>query len=227
MEDNRKILSMLGMLLDYPEPLLIESLSEIRTTVGLHRSLPLTTRVALDRLIDHLSERPLIDLQEDYVETFDRGRATSLYLFEHVHGESRERGQAMVDLLSMYEAKGLFLGRSELPDYLPVFVEFLAHEGPSTARKLLAEIAHIIRQIATTLAERGIPYFAVVAALLPLAGEPHLTVADPPAPVNPPNRIVDGDALDREWTDQPVSFLGAPAPVPASPQPVQFYRKRP
>lgn len=224
MENNGAIFSILSALLDYPDESLIEALAEIRAALARHRALTPATRAALLALVDQLAARPLLDLQEDYVEAFDRGRATSLYLFEHVHGESRERGQAMVDLLAMYEAKGLFLGAGELPDYLPVFLEFLAHESPTKARTLLAEIADINRQIATKLAERGSAYFAVVAALLPLAGEPPLDVA---APAQVPEPAIDGEALDREWQDKPVSFLGAQAPVSAQPQPVQFYDRRP
>ncbi|MDR6207937.1 nitrate reductase molybdenum cofactor assembly chaperone [Paraburkholderia graminis] len=225
MEDNRLILSMLGALLDYPDQTLIVALDEIRAALAGHAGLPPDTRAALFDLVDRLSARPLLDLQEDYVEIFDRGRATSLYLFEHVHGESRERGQAMVDLLAMYEAKGLFLGAGELPDYLPVFLEFLSHETPVQAYALLGEIADITRQIATRLAERGTPYFAAVAALLPLAGEAPLanaTVLDAAT-----TREVDAGALDREWQEEPVSFLGAQAPLSTAPQPIQFYDKRP
>lgn len=224
MENSGMIFSMLSALLGYPDGNLVEALAEIRAALSRHRAFAPATRAALLALVDQLAARPLLDLQEDYVEAFDRGRATSLYLFEHVHGESRERGQAMVDLLAMYEAKGLFLGAGELPDYLPVFLEFLAHESPVKARALLAEIADINRQIATRLAERGSAYFAVVAALLPLAGESPLDVA---APAQAPEPEIDGEALDREWQDEPVSFLGAQAPVSVQPQPVQFYDRRP
>lgn len=227
MEDNRLIFSMLGALLDYPDQTLIAALDEIRAALAGHARLPSDTRVALIELVDRLSARPLLDLQEDYVEIFDRGRATSLYLFEHVHGESRERGQAMVDLLAMYEAKGLFLGAGELPDYLPVFLEFLSHETPAQAHALLGEIADISRQIATSLAERGTPYFAAVAALLPLAGEAPLANANTTVSDAATTREIDAEALDREWQEEPVSFLGAQAPLSKEPQPIQFYDKRP
>ena len=227
MEDNRQILGMLGALLDYPDEALVEALDEIRAALTGHTRLPPDTRAALIELVDRLSTRPLLDLQEDYVDIFDRGRASSLYLFEHVHGESRERGQAMVDLLAMYEAKGLFLGAGELPDYLPVFLEFLSHETPAQAHALLGEIADINRQIATRLAERGTPYFAAVAALLPLAGEAPLSNADAAESDDESTREIDGEALDREWQEEPVSFLGAQAPLSKEPQPIQFYDKRP
>ncbi|CAE6826375.1 MULTISPECIES: nitrate reductase molybdenum cofactor assembly chaperone [Paraburkholderia] len=227
MEDNRLIFRMLGALLDYPDQTLVVALDEIRAALAGHAGLPSDTRAALINLVDRLSTRPLLDLQEDYVEIFDRGRATSLYLFEHVHGESRERGQAMVDLLAMYEAKGLFLGAGELPDYLPVFLEFLSHETPAQAHALLGEIADITRQIATRLAERETPYFAAVAALLPLAGEAPLANANATVLDAATTREVDAEALDREWQEEPVSFLGAQAPLSTAPQPIQFYDKRP
>ncbi|GAB2896149.1 nitrate reductase molybdenum cofactor assembly chaperone [Paralcaligenes sp. KSB-10] len=226
MKDNQAIFSMLSALLDYPDQSLVGQLAEIRAVLIQHPAFTPATRSSLSDLLDLLSTRPLMDLQEDYVETFDRGQATSLYLFEHVHGESRDRGQAMVDLIAMYEAKGLFLGQSELPDYLPVFLEFLAQETLEQATALLGEIADIVRAIATRLAERNTPYFAAVAALLPLAGEKPLAAAISVADAYA-NREVDGPALDREWEDEPVSFLGAQAPGSAQPQPIRFYEKRP
>jgi nitrate reductase delta subunit len=226
MTDNRLIVSMLSAVLDYPDASLVEALAEIRAAMAVHPDFAPAIRQPLLALVDQLASRPLLELQEAYVETFDRGRATSLYLFEHVHGESRERGQAMVDLLAMYEAKGLFLGSGELPDYLPVFLEFLGRESPATARSLLAEVAEINRHIATGLAERGSAYFAAVAALLPLAGEASPDAAAPVKDLDP-SQEQDNEALDREWQDEPVSFLGAPAPISTQAQPVRFYDERP
>ena len=219
---HNPILSMLSALLEYPDQALLDALPEIREGVGRYKKFPPATRAALAALFDHLATTPLFDLQEAYVEAFDRGRATSLYLFQHVHGESRERGQAMVDLLAMYEESGLYLSAGELPDYLPVFLEFLAREPDARARALLGEVAHIVRAVATQLAERGVPYSAVVGALLPLAGEPPLQLD---AQAQTADLQVDTEALDKEWQDEPVSFLGAPAPV--QPQPVRFYGRRP
>lgn len=224
MKTHEPILSVLSALLDYPDQPLLDAIPEIRGILDGHRKLPRTTRAGLDALIAHFEASPLIELQEAYVEAFDRGRATSLYLFEHVHGESRERGQAMIDLLAMYEAGGLYLSAGELPDYLPVFLEFLAHEPPERARSLLGEVADINRAIAEQLARRGAPYFAAVAALLPLAGEPPLMLDGQAADESPP---IDTEALDKEWQDEPVSFLNAQSPVSAQPQPIRFYDKRP
>ena len=222
METHEPVLSVLSALLDYPDQPLLDAIPEIRGMLNGHRKLPRATRAGLDGLIAHLEATPLIELQEAYVEAFDRGRATSLYLFEHVHGESRERGQAMIDLLAMYEAGGLYLSAGELPDYLPVFLEFLAHEPRERARSLLGEVADINRAIAEQLARRGVPYFAAVAALLPLAGEPPLALDGQAVDESPP---IDTEALDKEWQDEPVSFLNAQSPVSA--QPIRFYDKRP
>lgn len=226
MKNHSPLLKALGALLDYPDQTLVDALPEIRGIVSSHRSLPMESRAALTDLIDSLDGVDLMDMQESYVEIFDRGRSNSLYLFEHVHGESRERGQAMVDLLAMYEKSGLFLQAQELPDYLPVFLEFAAGESAQRAQSLLREISEICRTIATSLARRRISHYAAVAALLPLAGEKPLSSDDfsdehvDPTPV-------DTEALDKEWQDEPVSFLNAQAPTTTESQPIQFYAKRP
>ena len=111
------------------------------------------------------------DLQENYVALFDRGRGTSLHLFEHVHGYSRDRGQAMVDLKAMYDNHGMTLSQPELPDYLPVFLEFLSCLPSEEARDLLNETTHIIRNIGEQIAKRGSHYYFLLSALLILAGE--------------------------------------------------------
>jgi nitrate reductase molybdenum cofactor assembly chaperone NarJ/NarW len=108
----------LAALLAYPEPELIAALPQIRREVAGDRGL-----LGLLGEFDHL---PLHELQERYVELFDRSRALSLHLFEHVHGESRDRGQAMVDLARTYASRGVQVADNELPDYLPAFLEFLS-----------------------------------------------------------------------------------------------------
>ena len=226
MKNHAPLLSMLSALLDYPDQFLLDALREIRATVSAHPDLPAASRRNLCTLIDQLQGQALLDLQEAYVDAFDRGRASSLYLFEHVHGESRDRGQAMIDLLAMYERKGLFLGAGELPDYLPVFLEFLSREDATQARGLLLEIADINRAIASRLAERGLWYWAAVAALLPLAGEPALQV-DTSNMATRSIEPVDTTELDKQWQDEPVNFMGSANPLAGQPQPIKFYDKRP
>ncbi len=105
------------------------------------------------------------------MELFDRGRRTALHLFEHVHGDSRDRGPAMVDLAQTYDRAGLQLVPGELPDYLPVVLEFASTQPPAQAREFLRETAHIVQAIFSALLERGSPYASVLAAVLDLAGE--------------------------------------------------------
>lgn len=218
--------SVLGALLDYPDEPLLAALPEARELLHGERALTRDAHEGLDRFIDYCEARELITLQENYVALFDRGRATSLYLFEHVHGESRDRGQAMVDLLRMYEQHGLYLAAGELPDYLPVFLEYLSRLPDAEGRALLAETAEILQSITTQLAKRGSAYTFVVGALLPLAG---IGGADKPSAISDDDALsppspADYHALDAAWVDQPVSFGG---PAAAAQEPVHFYERRP
>ena len=197
----------LAALLAYPEPALIEALPEIAAVLrgeGVDE---------VDGLLAQLGSESPYALQERYVSLFDRSRALSLHLFEHVHGESRDRGQAMVDLQAMYAGRGMRVADHELPDYLPAFLEFLSLVPAEEARSLLGETAHILRGVGDRLAECGSRYAEVFAALLALAGEGGLK-----APLRVTTESVEDLAsLDKEWSDPEVTFGG--------PQPVRFYRK--
>ncbi len=220
----------LAALLDYPDEGLVAALDSIDAHLRDHARLPGTVRAGLDRFLAYVRERDLLTLQENYVGLFDRGRATSLYLFEHVHGESRDRGQAMVDLLQMYERHGLFLNGGELPDYLPVFLEYLSRLPAPDARELLAETGEILRALAGQLAQRGSHYGFVVGALLPMAGLAPADapdtgaagVADDVAAERP--SAADYRALDASYADEAVRFVGAATPAE---EPVRFYDQRP
>ena len=195
----------LAALLSYPEPELIAALPELRSEAR-----------GLSPLLDELENEPLHVLQERYVELFDRSRALSLHLFEHVHGESRDRGQAMVDLAQTYAARGFEVAGNELPDYLPAFLEFVSLLSPEEGKNLLKETADILRALGDRLAERGSRYCAVFEALLRAGGEAGLTKE-----VNAPLKVKeDLVALDKAWMDEPVNFMDAPQP-----QTVKFYPK--
>jgi nitrate reductase delta subunit len=157
-------------------------------------------------LLAHLREGDLLDLQESYIETFDRGRRASLNLFEHVHGDSRDRGQAMVDLLAMYRSAGLELDTEQLPDYLPAFLEYLSLLDDDGAHEQLADIAHILQSIHAALARRSSVYTAVFDVLLDLAGAAKSLAADDDGDDTTP------EAIDAAWMDAPVNFLDAPSP---------------
>lgn len=127
------IYTLLATLLDYPESELLDAMTEIGQEL---EAFPEAVRGALQPLLALLSEHPLIELQENYVATFDRNPAHSLHLFEHVHGESRDRGQAMVDLMDEYRRLGLEMATNELPDHVPLFLEVLGNVDPAEARCL-------------------------------------------------------------------------------------------
>jgi nitrate reductase delta subunit len=207
----------LSALLSHPESALIDALPEISAALDGEALLPRAARREVEALTAELASGDLYDLQERYVSLFDRSRALSLHLFEHVHGESRDRGQAMVDLLAAYAKRGVRVVDGELPDYLPAFLEFLSLVPPDESKGLLGETEEILRGVGERLAARGSRYAAVFGALLALAGEPGLTkkVAEGPSPSE------DLVMLDREWKDPEVTFGGA-QPV----QPVQFYPRR-
>ena len=197
----------LAALLAYPEGELIDALPEIRAALSPQRDLA--------ALLDEMRREPLTALQERYVALFDRSRALSLHLFEHVHGESRDRGQAMVDLAQTYASRGFAVAGNELPDYLPAFLEFLSVLPREEARGMIGEAAEILRALGDRLAERGSRYAAVFAALLAAGGEAGLT--RPLAARPTPGEESSPAAIDKAWMDEPVTFGG--------PQPVKFHGK--
>lgn len=194
------ILKVLGVLLDYPEEPMIAALPELRALIDADSEFPVKQKRELLELVTELHERDLLLCQENYVDTFDRGRTTSLHLFEHVHGESRDRGMAMIDLQKRYEGAGLVLKPGELPDYLPVVLEYLSTRAESDAREMLEDCAHILRKVGDALAARKSRYSAVFAALLELANEPGLTPADRREPIR------EEKSIDEEWAEEPVVF---------------------
>ncbi|ODU59144.1 MAG: nitrate reductase molybdenum cofactor assembly chaperone, partial [Comamonadaceae bacterium SCN 68-20] len=148
----------LSALLCYPTPALVESVSDIRAALHGERLLSPAALAELEALLEWLASADIYELEETYVLLFDRSRALALNLFEHVHGESRDRGQAMVDLKALYESHGLQFGSSELPDFLPLFLEFLSILPLDEARSHLADAAHIVRELSERLEKRVSPY---------------------------------------------------------------------
>ncbi len=201
-----------------------------------------------EALLRHLRDAELLELQAEYVDVFDRGRSTSLNLFEHVHGDARERGQAMVDLLQQYREVGLELSSRELPDYLPVYLEYCSMLEPQAALDGLGEIAPLLVNLAAALERRDSPWLAAAAALCALAGEgdwrasagraaeaAKAAQSRSPTP-GPRDARLEGQgadwsaaALDAAWAEEPVSFLGACGPqAPAgATQAVQFHPRPP
>jgi nitrate reductase delta subunit len=195
----------LAALLDYPTPPLRANLAEVEAALA---PLGAAHVRALRPLLEELAHGDLIDLQERYVETFDRGRRTSLNLFEHVHGDSRDRGQAMVDLLAMYREAGIELATEQLPDYLPAFLEYVSLLDDAAARERLGDIAHILQAIRAALVRRASPYAAIFDVLLASAGEKPLAAQD-----TDDEDDTTYEAIDAAWKEAPVNFLDAPSPA--------------
>lgn len=209
-------LRVLAHLLRYPDATFRAHIPEMQQALKNEAALAPMRLAELGALLRHLERAAAVDVEAEYVELFDRGRRTALHLFEHVHGDSRDRGPAMIDLIQTYEKGGLYLGPEELPDHLPVLLEFASTQPPAQAREFLGEIAHIVRNIFSALQGRQSPYASVLAAVLELAGEKAHSV--PVAPEPP---------LDEAWAE-PEVFGGCSTEGQAKPgqsQPIHIVRK--
>jgi nitrate reductase molybdenum cofactor assembly chaperone NarJ/NarW len=201
-----RTLKALSALLTYPTAELQQAVTEIGSAIEAEQLLPARIRDRLHALLTEFTTGDLYDQQERYVLLFDRTRSLSLHLFEHVHGESRDRGQAMIDLKSQYEQAGLLLSAAELPDFLPLFLEYLATRPIKEACETLGQPAHIFAAMAERLRKRQSAYESVFRALVALsAAKPKdeevsalLQLPDP--------EPTDLAALDAAWEDEPVNF---------------------
>jgi len=209
----------LGALLSYPEAELIAALPELEQALDREKLLARGERRALDTLFTALRAGELMTLQEEYVSLFDRVRSLSLHLFEHVHGESRDRGQAMVDLGKIYERHGFALASNELPDFLPAVLEYLSFRPLREARELLADSAHILEALGARLRKRGSPYSAVLYALVALSGENVSASVIDEAEIRKED---DPATLDKLWQEEP-AFAGKPNPSEVSV--IQFHKR--
>jgi nitrate reductase delta subunit len=212
------IYTLLATLLDYPEPELLGAMGEIEEAL---EAFPEATQAALQPLLILLNAHPLIELQENYVATFDRNPAHSLHLFEHVHGESRDRGQAMVDLLDEYRRLGLEMATNELPDHVPLFLEVLGNIDRAQARALLDEAIHVLAALGDRLARDESPYAGVFTVLR------SMTDVVPQAAEVPPIRDMD-EALERfgPGADGVEPLLAPSMPTPLA-QPMHFHPRPP
>ena len=193
-----RTLKLLAVLLSYPSAELTAALPEIARRLGEDGSLSRGTQDALAGLLAELRREDLLDLQERYVAQFDTGHSTSLHLFEHVHGDSRDRGQAMVDLMAMYQRAGFSLATNELPDFLPAVLEYLSTRPANEVHEVLDDCAHILRAVGERLLDGGSPYAAPFAALLDLHGESPLVAGR--------SKAAKERSLDENWQEAPVEF---------------------
>ncbi|USG62521.1 nitrate reductase molybdenum cofactor assembly chaperone [Sneathiella marina] len=198
-----KTFKILGLLLTYPTPELQENMGELTRVLQQEKMVPGKLEKAVVRFMDRLGSRNLLKAQEEYVSLFDRGRGHSLYLFEHIHGESRDRGQAMVDLIDHYKEKGLAVNARELPDFLPLFLEYLSICPAEEAQENLGEVVHIVAAIGAKLKKRGSAYSSVFLALAKLTDAKIDEEFVRRALTEEAARDDSLEALDKEWEETP------------------------
>lgn len=217
---DMKLLKVISLLMDYPshELFVDDNLSQCKQLVMTSRLISPDVRHAIANLIDDLAQLGEMEAQARYDSLFERGRSLSLWLFEHVHGESRDRGQAMVDLMAQYDNAGFEINAKELPDYLPMYLEFLSHQASITdddmhIREEIANISHIVTLLAARLQDKDSPYVSLFQALLQIAGEPLSVIDDELAKTHKDKAHQPADdsldAIDKEWEEEMVDFLGA------------------
>jgi len=211
-----RTLKAISLLLSYPTRELQGAMPEIGGVLASDSRLTAVARRGLRPLVDSLRDDDIYDLEEKYVMLFDRSRTLSLNLFEHVHGESRDRGGAMVSLIETYRDGGFEPNTSELPDHLPVLLEFLSTRPLAEAQDTLADAAHIFEALSERLARRESAYGAVFAALLQLAGVEADKAAVAELLEQPEVDPNDLEALDEVWEESEVLF--GPDPNAGCPQ---------
>jgi len=214
----RLTLRVLAHLLRYPDAAFRANTAELRQALRDEAALPATRLAELDALIRRLATQPALDIESEYVELFDRGRRTALHLFEHVHGDSRDRGPALIDLMQTYEKAGLQFNADELPDHLPVVLEFASTQPPEVAKEFLGEMAHILNAIHNALQKRNSLYAGVLGALIEMAGD-----------TTRATEVPDEAPLDESW-EEPLAFDGCSTQGQATPgqaQPIRIVRTKP
>lgn len=203
------LLKLIGVLMDYPQDALWDHGEELLQAAD-DPALPPPRRVALRAFVQELLDDDPLAVQDRWLSMFDRGRAMSLLLFEHIHGESRDRGQAMVDLIEAYRKNGFELSARELPDYLPLLLEYLDRRPDAEARDWLGHVGHIVGLLAARAAERESGYALLFELLAEYAdGEVNLALLRKRA--SGEARDDSPEAMDRLWEEEAVRF-GAEAP---------------
>ena len=200
-----KELKVIARLMDYPTVEVHEHVAELKDILLDCPILSFGLKAQVCSWLAEFEATDLMDLQETYGGLFDRGRATSLLLFEHVHGESRDRGQAMVDLMDLYQSHGLELDARELPDYIPLYLEYLSHRPAEEAENGLLDVAHILALIGARLEDRDSEYGLLFRALLEVC-QADITVDEFLKQAEKEERDDSLEALDKIWEEEAVSF---------------------
>ena len=202
------ILKVISRLLDYPTAEMFAAKDELKAIVEKTEELTTQNRAQLLDFIEQLTTRDIFDAQESYDLLFDRGRALSLLLFEHVHGESRDRGQAMVDLMNVYKTSGFEVNSSQLPDYIPLYLEFLSEQTPEYIEEWLGDICHLMTMLSERLIDRECYYSVLFDSLIDISGqevdlEERAEIGEA---VKAEERDDTVEAIDKEWEDKEIRF---------------------
>ncbi|MFP2505276.1 nitrate reductase molybdenum cofactor assembly chaperone [Buttiauxella gaviniae] len=199
-------LLVISRLLEYPDDALWQHQQELRDALAEGGALNLQQAAQLNNFISTLCGGDLLDAQASYSELFDRGRATSMLLFEHVHGESRDRGQAMVNLMNQYQQAGMEIDSRELPDHLPLYLEYLSQREESEARGGLQDVAPILALLAARLKQRESDYAVLFDVLLGLS-QSDVAVESVSLQIADEARDDTPQALDAVWEEEQVKFV--------------------
>ena len=198
-------LKVIARLMDYPSEEVHRHAADLKVVLQESTALDAQLMGQFNDWLDSYAATDLMDLQETYGGLFDRGRATSLLLFEHVHGESRDRGQAMVDLMALYQSHGLDIDARELPDYIPLYLEYLSSRPREEAENGLLDVAHILALVGARLEDRGSQYSLLFRALLQLC-EADISVDEFLEKAAAEERDDSLEALDKIWEEEAVRF---------------------
>lgn len=201
----------LGALLDYPTPELQAAADEIEQALREERVIPAAELDGISAFIDRLRRTDIMDLQEYWVSLFDRSKRLALHLHEHSYGESRDRGQAMVNLALTYRMNGFELAASEMPDYLPLFLEFLSQVPEAPAKRYLGEAIEVVEALRIRLEERDSTYAALLSALVALSTRAADEAEVEAILAGEPEDPKDLDELDAQWAEEPISFAAGSA----------------
>lgn len=192
-------------LMDYPTAEVQAHAGEFKQMLLECPALSFKLKARLESWLAEYEAGDLMDLQETYGALFDRGRATSLLLFEHVHGESRDRGQAMVDLMDLYNSHGFEIDARELPDYIPMYLEYLSYRPQEEAENGILDVAHILALVGARLEDRGSGYGLLFRALLDLS-RADITVDEFLQQASKEERDDSLEAMDKIWEEEAITF---------------------
>lgn len=198
-------LKVISRLMDYPTQEVHEHVAEMKQMLLDCTLLSFRLKARLNAWLSEYEATDLMELQETYGGLFDRGRATSLLLFEHVHGESRDRGQAMVDLMDLYRQHGFEINARELPDYIPMYLEYLSQRPQREAEDGLLDVAHILALVGARLEDRESGYGLLFRALLDVS-QADITVDEFLKQASKEERDDSLEALDKIWEEEAVTF---------------------